>query len=615
MRGTLLALLLCVASHTAAAQTADPVRVGSGSASVTGGVVRAGAGAQPVRRAIVTLHGAGFDDHVAITDETGRFAFAGVPSGRVTVTVEKAAYLEQAYGATTPGGRGTAIALDRGQHVDVTIPLTYGAVFEGRVTSAAGEPLPGMPVSARPAGPGGTRKIVGTGSPTDSRGMFRIFGVPAGTYRLEVSAPPLMAAGSGDRPSTGDVDAMLAALRAGNGPSAAPASARTASGDTTRPLPPVAWAPVYFPGVTSPDAATPIAVRAGEERTGLDVIYTLVRLGRIEGRVSGAMSDLRAVQINLHRAGTATAFGDRTVRPSGTGAFVFPAVRPGHYVVTARANPAVAAPPAPSPIVRMGITTADAEAARAADADLLWASATIDVSGGDVEIAGLVLQPGAQMSGRLRFAGPPHPPVEQLAGARLRLSPAAALGPGLLRSGGFTSLRQARIQPDGSFSILGIGPGAYTLSVDVPAALGAGGWWARSAMAGDRDLLDVESDIEPGQRIAGVDVTLTNTHTQLSGVLHAASGQPVSDYFIVVFSTDPASWRALARRTQVGRPDTSGHFELDNLPAGDYYLAALTTIDQDELATSAFFERLAPLAMRLTLGEGEHRVQDLQLQR
>ena len=146
------------------------------------------------------------------------------------------------------------------------------------------------------------------------------------------------------------------------------------------------------------------------------------------------------------------------MRPSGTGAFVFPAVRPGHYVVTARADPAVAAPPAPSLIVRMGITMADAEAARAADADLLWASVTIDVSGGDVEIAGLVLQPGAQMSGRLRFAGPPHPPLEHLAGARLRLSPAAALGPGLLRSGGFTSLRQARIEPDGSSRSSASGP-------------------------------------------------------------------------------------------------------------------------------------------------------------
>jgi hypothetical protein len=84
---------------------------------------------------------------------------------------------------------------------------------------------------------------------------------------------------------------------------------------------------------------------------------------------------------------------------------------------------------------------------------------------------------------------------------------------------------------------------------------------------------------------------------------------------MVVFSADPANWRALSRRTQVTRPASDGTYEIRDLPPGDYFLGAVTTIDPDELLTPAFFEQLVPISLPLALREGERRRQDVRLAR
>jgi hypothetical protein len=56
-----------------------------------------------------------------------------------------------------------------------------------------------------------------------------------------------------------------------------------------------------------------------------------------------------------------------------------------------------------------------------------------------------------------------------------------------------------------------------------------------------------------------------------------------------------------------------GTFRISNLPAGDYFVLVATDIDPDTLHDPAALEVLAPQAMRVTLADGEKKVQDLKI--
>ena len=63
------------------------------------------------------------------------------------------------------------------------------------------------------------------------------------------------------------------------------------------------------------------------------------------------------------------------------------------------------------------------------------------------------------------------------------------------------------------------------------------------------------------------------------------------------------------------RPASDGKFHMRDLPAGEYFIAAVTQIDPDELLTSQWFERLVPASLKFSIAEGEKRVQDFAFSR
>lgn len=74
----------------------------TGTASITGAVVVAGTG-QPARKARVTLSGAELrGSRRAVTDEFGRFAFAGLPAGRYSLAASKPGHVSVSYGQRVP---------------------------------------------------------------------------------------------------------------------------------------------------------------------------------------------------------------------------------------------------------------------------------------------------------------------------------------------------------------------------------------------------------------------------------------------------------------------------------------------------------------------------------
>ena len=54
---------------------------------------------------------------------------------------------------------------------------------------------------------------------------------------------------------------------------------------------------------------------------------------------------------------------------------------------------------------------------------------------------------------------------------------------------------------------------------------------------------------------------------------------------------------------------------MPNLPAGEYLLVALTDVMPNEWNDPKFLDSLAPAALKITLAEGEKKVQDLRIGR
>jgi hypothetical protein len=176
------------------------------------------------------------------------------------------------------------------------------------------------------------------------------------------------------------------------------------------------------------------------------------------------------------------------------------------------------------------------------------------------------------------------------------------------------------VNADGTFTLPGVPPGKYHVSTNFSApALAAGGgasslWSARSGMLDGVDVLDRGLDVRPGRAVQNLVISFTDQPAAISGKLIDASGAPVPDLTIVVFSTNRGDWTPGSRRVlQPIRPASDGTYSATGLPPGEYYLAALTDIGPDDWPDPSFMEQIAASAIKITLGEGEKKVQDVKL--
>ena len=83
---------------------------------------------------------------------------------------------------------------------------------------------------------------------------------------------------------------------------------------------------------------------------------------------------------------------------------------------------------------------------------------------------------------------------------------------------------------------------------------------------------------------------------------------------MLAFSTERSLWTTAPRRVSgAARLSSDGRYRISGLPPGEYYLAALTDFDPAQLADASFLESLIPAAAKVTIGEGERKVQDYRI--
>ncbi|TAK11432.1 MAG: carboxypeptidase regulatory-like domain-containing protein [Acidobacteria bacterium] len=629
---TFVAVTIALAAVSAAAfgQVRDVQRPAVGTASISGVVITDSPTPRPIRRVLVQLtevNGARQPVGV-ITDDAGLFSFTDLPVGTYTLVATRATYVPSAYGAKRYGrGSGVPISIAAGQVVkDVTLKMIKGGVITGTLRDPAGRPAANAEVILLTSRTdSGRRKMaaIAQGSQTNARGEYRIFGLAPGDYVLRAQPPSRM--GQPElRPTTA---AELEWAR------------KRAAGSTTEPPPstgrPVAYAASYYPGTGDITTASPVTVGPGEERAGIDFAFQLIPTATISGRVSTPDGQVpkntsASLQVQSTSAGSfidtligvaSTGGFGGGVRVGQDGTFSVSGVAPGRYRLTLRGAPATAAA---RPGADMAGLAMSMPGMAAVVGSTLWAVEDLSINGQDVTALDIRLQPGLLMSGTVAFEGedPQAPPDASRASLMLNSADRESSSALDLLMSMMAGSTPGRTLKDRTFTIDGVAPGRYRLIASPPGVVnpfGAvsmvspDGWVLKSVMWKGRDIADGAFDIQQGDELSGVVVTFSKAVTEISGRLLDASGRPTSGLPIVVFSTRPADWAAGSRRVVSAKPASDGSYRIRGLPAGDYYLCALTDLDMNDLYDAAFLEQLVGASFKLTLTDGEKKTQDLKL--
>jgi protocatechuate 3,4-dioxygenase beta subunit len=442
----------------------------------------------------------------------------------------------------------------------VTIAMIRGAVISGTVTGRSGEPLPDAEVTLYRDMPGWAssdssieRVTVAGHARTDDRGQYRIYGLFPGSYLLASSW-------SG---------ASTSASLASNGPRRE------------------GYTPTFYPGVVDASASQTIIVRAGEQRLDLDVPLLWRPYGRVTGTIVSrftAMPTGADVQLMPARPGFDPSM-TATARASGDGRFEFADVAPGRYALLARAFVEPTAATSPSLTTRVPV----------------FGSADIRIDTGEIQQS-IEMMPAGHLSGHATFGATSNTPSDNGRALTLRLVPVDTA------TARFGTASTATIASSGSFRFDAVPPGRYHLVVPP-----SGRWFPESAMWQRVELLDNDISLRTGEDVDDVQVTFSDRPSTLEGVLRDAAGQPVADYFLVVFPADRALWGPRSRRIAQARPDASGAFAFRGLPAGTYRLAVVTDVDPSEPLSESDYEQAIGGSVAVRISTGRTTVQDVKL--
>ena len=493
------------------AQTPAPA---TRSGTITGRVVNESG--QPLANASVMLYPIGFmqqPHNGTVTDRDGKFQLSGLEARSYRVTAWLSSY--------APFISPTIYR--SGDSINVT--LRKGGVITGTVASQTGEPIVGVRVHARMirgdiqlAVPFSMVPLERT---TDDRGVYRLYGLRAGTY--------LVWAGGGGGGYSSDIDAFDE------------------------------FVPTYSPASTR-DTATEITVHAGEEVSNVDISFR----GEPGHVISGKVTQSGGAQpfgffLNLTAIGKNKADWT-TPQPDDGRGFVFRGIDDGDYDLTA--------------------VTWSTDGLGGA-----MATRRIKISGTDVTGIQLTVAPLATVSGRIALEesnksecpGKERPSFsEMLVSASRNESQSSNHNPLL----DFVLKGPAAVDANGNVSVKNLPPGRYFFMPEFAAKY----WYLQSitlpavtppAGAKPVDATRTWTTLKSGDRISGLTITLAQGAASLSGQV----GDNVPpDLFLYLIPSEKERADDALRFFGVAI-GADGKVALSSIPPGSYWVLVKSTAE------------------------------------
>jgi len=248
--GIISALLLCCAGFCprANSQTAPPKK--NPDATVSGKVTIKGKPAPGVVVGLRSSQPAQFDPTFkATTDQEGNYRITDVPAGSYVIAPVAPSFVI----SEVNSARGQTVVITESENVEgLDFELVRGGVITGRVRDADGHPIVEERITLSPAAERDQRGPVYSvmqGFQTDDRGVYRMFGVRPGRYKVSV--------GEGDN---------MFYRGAGRGRSEHPTT--------------------FYPDVTDGSKATVVEIGEGTEAANIDITLAEAVQGfAVNGRV------------------------------------------------------------------------------------------------------------------------------------------------------------------------------------------------------------------------------------------------------------------------------------------------------------------------------------------
>ncbi len=503
-----LLLLLLIPAATAFAQ--DSSRSKEPTGSITGRVIIDGRATAGVSVALMPYDFSPQMQPVAktTTDEEGRFQLTGVRGGRYLLQTFAPAYAPLANEIGRPG-KTVIIAEDEAvEGIELSIPR--GGVITGRVTDADGRPMPEERIS-----------LFQLDERNQRRGVFlsnflMLQTDDRGVYRIFGLSAGRYIVSAGQNTS-GSV------VRIGFGGNV--------------------YTQTYYPDTTDPAQAEVIEVAPGREATGIDI-----KLGRpsksftLTGRV--VVADTGKPVVNVQCGYIPLTPDGRIMAAWGTG-----------YLTDAAGN------------FRMeGMMPGRYAAFATLDGDQYSEPAAFEVKDADVAGVEIKVRRGGSISGTVVIEGTTDPEVmAKLSQLQIYLNPLSQELRAPTRSGG-------KINPDGSFQMRGLPPGAVSLyAASYPQT-------NLSLIRIEREGVEQENKLEipAGGHITGLRVVLAYGSARIRGLVKFEGGRLPEGIRAMIGVTRvsessqsmPAPMAPVSSRTI----DERGRFLIEGLVPGEYEL-------------------------------------------
>jgi len=506
----LFACSICIAQTPAAAPTA----------SVSGRVTVGGKGVAGVD-VVAEVTDSPFDNRTVAkttTDEEGNYHLTGLAAGHLTITTIAKAFVVAAGDTFKQPGQTVNVA-ENESITKIDFALVRGGVITGRITDLEGHPIINLRVNVVAKSDSGNSRpsvyLPGRKNQTDDRGIYRIYGLGPGSYRVSVGHK----AGDG-AVYVGEVDGSQ-------------------------------YAKTFFPGVTEESKATLIEINEGTEATNIDITPGKTAGGfSVSGRVVDTESDkpvpgafITYSLVNEQNQKT----GGMNYSPTLTdanGKFRLEGIQPGHYTAS-----------------MMGIGQDNSSYS-----DLT----PFEVTDGDVTGIELKVKRGATIEGVAVLENNVDP-------AAATLLQSVSLIAYVNDDKGSTAPTYSRgnINPDGSFHFAGLSPGKARISMMTFTTTMKGLQLVRTEVEG----LDQSEGFEvtAGAHITGVRLVFAYGTGKIRGEVRVEGGAlPAGTVFSVFYHTAGGEAGKFSRFVEV---DARGHFLAEDVPPGTYELTLSTRGD------------------------------------
>jgi hypothetical protein len=131
-------------------------------------------------------------------------------------------------------------------------------------------------------------------------------------------------------------------------------------------------------------------------------------------------------------------------------------------------------------------------------------------------------------------------------------------------------------------------------------------------MLDNRDVSDAPVELRDADADR-VTITFTDKRTSVTGEVSTSSGNPDGKATVILFPQDSTLWADSGpspRRLKTTRPRGDGRYSM-NVPAGDYFVVAVSDTGSFEWNDPQFLAALATSATKITVNEGESHAQAL----